>query len=140
MSLASTNIVGLTLNKMSVLMTLGAGTVLATEISDPAAVPWASLGVGGVMAFTIFYFYRKQVQEYADREKANADAYRVQAALMIVTLQENSKVTAQLSGAVSDLRTVVSDSSREQRERYEQDLRDAGGRRSYDPSMPHEKR
>lgn len=142
MNLASTELVGMTIGNFGVLGALGAGTVLATEIGDPAVMPWATLGVGGVMALTIFYFYRKQAEESAKREREvaehaqeTAQAYKVQAALLIVTLQENSKVTAQLSGVVADLRTVVSESSREQRERYEQDLRDAGGRRGYDP--PH---
>lgn len=158
MSLESTGLVGFTTGKMSVLMSLGMGTVLATEIGDPVLMPWATMGVGGVLASVIFYFYRKLVDETArrdreiaaaiakrEREVADAaheaaQAYRVQAALLIATLQENSKVTAQLSGVVADLRTVVSESSREQRERYDQDLRDAAaGRRNYDPPIPRDK-
>lgn len=122
----------LTFPKFLALMSLDVGFVLATEIGDPNIEKYVQFGIGGVLAAVIFYFYRQNVAQTAQRERENADAYRVQAALMIVTLQDNSKATAQLSGAVSDLRTVVSDSSREQRERYEQDLRE-GGRRRYDP-------
>ncbi len=129
-----TEFVGLSGGKMFALVALGTGTVLATEIGDPTLMPWATLGVGGAMACVIFYFYRKLAEEHAKREKEIADQYRVQAALLIVTLQENSKVTAQLTGVVADLRTVVSDSSQELRQRYEQDLRD-GGRRAYDPPV-----
>lgn len=128
---------GLTGMKLSILMALSAGTVFAADIPDPSVERWVSLGVGGILAATIFWFYRRQVDESNRRERENAEAYKVQAALMIVTLQDNSRATTHLSAAVTELRGVVSDSSREQRERYEADLRAEreGGRRAYDPSV-----
>lgn len=139
--MVNTHLVVITTNKLAALTALSAGTVFAAEIAEPALMPWATLGVGGILAGTILYFYvqlaaasRKREQEVALREALTADAYRVQAALMITTLQANSAATTLLSAAVSELRTVVSDSSREQRERYEAELR-AGGRRNYDPPL-----
>lgn len=132
----TTSLVSLTSGKLSLLMALGAGTVLATEIGEPSIERYVSLGVGGVLATTIFYFYKQLAAQSAKREKETSDEYKLQAALMIVTLQDATKVNTVLSAAVTELRTTVNELNRDQRERYEQELRDAGGRRAYDPG-PH---
>lgn len=124
---------GLTVGKWSLLMALGTGTVLATEIGDPSIERYLSLGVGGALAATIFYFYKQLSVQYAKREKEIGEESKLQAALLIVTLQDSTKVNTVLSAAVTELRQTVNELNRDQRERYEQELRDAGGRRAYDP-------
>lgn len=130
-SLATLNV-----GRLSLLMALGTGTVLATDIGEPSLERYVSLGVGGVLATTIFYFYKQLSAQFAKREKETAEEYKLQAALLIVTLQDSTKVNTVLSAAVTELRTTVNELNRDQRERYEQELRDAGGRRAYDPG-PH---
>lgn len=132
----TTALAGLTGGRLSLLMALSTGTVLATEIGDPSIERYLSLGVGGALAATIFYFYKQLSIQSAKREKETAEEYKLQAALLIVTLQDSTKVNTVLSAAVTELRTTVNELNRDQRERYEQELRDAGGRRAYDPG-PH---
>jgi shikimate 5-dehydrogenase len=133
----------LTTKKTLLMFGLGAFSLFTSEIGDPQIEKYVQLGIGGVLSAVIFYFYRQQAATLAERERENAellakrerenaDAYKIQAALLIATLQETSRVNTQLSTAVSELRTQLAELTKDQRDRYEQELRD-GGRRRYDP-------
>src|SRR3954467_12082359 len=96
--------------KVSLLFALGYVTVYTTDlVGDANLERYVSLGVGGILAGTIFYFYRQQSSLMAKRERETGEAYRLQSVQLIATLQETSKVNTQVLAAVTELRTQLSE-------------------------------
>ncbi len=61
------------------------------------AVQWfATLGVGGVLAGMMFFFYRKDVRAYTELWKAQTE-------LLMDVVRENTKSNVQLTGVVDAL-------------------------------------
>lgn len=108
-------------------MTLQGIMLIAAEI-DPAGAgieKWVSLGIGGVLALLMFYFYRQLAAQSIDREVANVKAARMQTDMMVGVVQENSKVTSALVTTVDNLHRSLGQMTDELRIRYEQSLRDS---------------
>ena len=121
-----TPIVTLGYGKVGTMIGLGTMFLLATEIGDPTVERYVSLGVGGILAATIFYFYRQLAAQALEREKQNADAHQAQTTVILGVVQDNTRAVAGLEATVASFHTTVDTMNREQRERYEQTLRMEG--------------
>lgn len=109
--------------KATTMLGLGSALLLASEIGDPNIERYVSLGVGGLLAATIFYFYRQLVTQTIARERENTENLRTQSAVILSVVQENTRVSAVLQETVASFHVTVDTMNRDQRERYEQTLR-----------------
>lgn len=70
---------------------------------DADSIKWfASLGVGGVLAAFIFFFYRKDLKSYADM-------WQAQTTMSIGVMRETTLALAELRAAVSALHRRLDD-------------------------------
>lgn len=60
----------------------------------------ATLGVGGLLAFAMFLFYRKD-------QMANSEAWRGQSEVLIAIVKENTAAISQLQASTTALQTSV---------------------------------
>ena len=65
--------------------------------SVPDAMQWfATLGVGGVLAGMMFFFYRKDVKSYTE-------LWKTQTSMLVEVVKENTRSNVQLTGVVDAL-------------------------------------
>lgn len=114
------------------MIALGLSSAMTAQIGDPTLEKYVSLGVGGILAGTIFYFYRQLVNQTADRAVQNLVDSREQTSLVLKVVQENSAVSAGLQTMVTSLHGALDLMIREQRDRYEMDLRNSSAKAATD--------
>lgn len=117
-------VVSLTYPKAASLLVLGSSLSLAQGIPDPIIERYVSLGVGGALAATIFYFYRQLADQSIKKAEENANAYRQQAEILIEVLNDHTKMTAELVASARASTAAIDVLIREQRAQYEDTLKD----------------
>lgn len=79
------------------------------EPTMPDVLQWfATLGVGGILAGMMFFFYRKDVRQHTEM-------WKTQTTLLVEVVRENTSSNTKLIGLFEALHTRLDDNHREAR-------------------------
>lgn len=68
---------------------------------------FSTLGVGGVLGFGMFLFYRQEKQQHMEELRQNADNWKGQSAMLVQVVKENTAAIAALTAHLDRVLELV---------------------------------